>query len=314
MRRFLLLSFTFIIVLATSAQKYKKEKKERPATAWNPGGMFMLMGGQSGTKNWAPTGTEKLAVSTIANLSLWLNKKWGKNSFDNTIDLAYGLIYTKSHKSTKIEDKIDLYSKYGYNIKGITSLGFVTALRTQFTNGYDNTATPKKRISGFFAPAYLTFSPGVQMQTKDPWFSVHVGPAVRWVIVTNAPYSLVNQGGIDPEGNTERTLANLYGVDPAKQVRFEIGAYVSALIKKEIMKNVLLRSRVDLHSDGRRSEPFELDVYWTNMISMSVNKWLKVNYSFDLYHDRDVKMMGPEKNEDKNQVKSLLGIGLGVSF
>lgn len=311
MRRFILLSFAFIFMLCSSAQNNKKEK---PATAWKPGGMFTLYAGQSGTRNWAPTGTEKLTLSGVANLSLWANKKWGRNSFDNSAELAYGMIYTGQHKTTKVEDKIDIYLKYGYSMKGVTSLGIVTALRTQFTNAYDNDVTPKKRISGFFAPAYLTFSPGVQLTTKDPWLSVHAGPAVRWVIVTNAPYSLVNQGGIDPEGNKERTLAELYGVNPAEQVRYEIGAYISAVIKKEIMKNVMVKTRVDLHSDARRDEPFKLDVYWTSSILMSVNKWLKVNYSFDLYHDEDVKMFGPEKNEDKNQVKSLLGVGLGVVF
>ncbi|MFL5809131.1 MAG: DUF3078 domain-containing protein [Flavisolibacter sp.] len=314
MRHLVLLSIAFLLVLCVSAQNNTKEKKEKPATAWKPGGTFTLIAGQSGTRNWAPTGSEKLTLSATANLILWANKKWGRNSFDNTADLAYGMIYTHEHKSTKIEDKIDIYSKYSYSLKGITSLGIVTALRTQFTNAYDNDVTPRKRISGFFAPAYLTFSPGVQFHTKNPWLSVHAGPAVRWVIVTNAPYSLVNQGGIDPDGKTERTLAELYGVNPAEQVRFEIGAYVSAVIKKEIMKNVMVRSRVDFHSDARRDEPFQIDVYWTNSILMSVNKWLKVNYSFDLYHDKDVKMFGPEKNEDKNQVKSLLGVGLGLVF
>jgi hypothetical protein len=313
MRRLVLLSFAMITVISVSAQN-KKEKKEKPATAWKTGGMFTLVAGQSGTRNWAPTGTEKLTLSATANLFLQANRKWGRNSFYNSAELAYGMIYTHEHKSTKIEDKIDLYSKYSYSLKGISSVGIVTALRTQFTNAYDDDVTPKKRISGFFAPAYLTFSPGVQLQTKDPWFSVHAGPAVRWVIVTNGPYSLVNQGGIDPEGNVERTLAELYGVNPAEQVRWEAGVYVSALIKKEIMKNVMVKSRVDLNSDWRRSEPLQIDVYWTNSILMSVNKWLKVNYSFDLYHDKDVKMFGPEKNEDKNQWKSLLGVGLGVIF
>src|SRR5215213_169633 len=313
MKRLILCALAFIIAFAAFTQ-IKKEKKEKPATAWKTGGVFTLMAGQSGTRNWAPTGTEKLTVSAGANLLLWANKKWGNHTFDNTADLGYGLIYTRTHKTTKIDDKIDLYSKYSYYIKGPTSLGIVTTLRTQFTNAYDHTISPRKRISGFFAPAYLSFSPGVQLQTKDPWFSVHAGPAIRWVIVTNAPFSLVNQGGIDPEGNPERTLAELYGVNPHEQVRFEIGAYVSALIKKELMKNVMVKTRVDLNTDHRRRKPFEIDVYWTNTITMTVNKWLRVNYNFDLYHDKDVKMFGPNKDEAKNQVKSLLGVGLELSF
>ena len=310
MRRCLLFCCAVVFVLSASSQSDNNKSE----TAWKPGGTFNLMIGQSGTRNWAPTGSEKLTLSANASMTLWANKKWGKNTFENTLDLAYGMIYTHTNKATKIEDKIDLYSKYGYKLKGITSIGVVTALRTQFTNGYDNTVSPKKRISGFFAPAYLTFSPGVQFQTKNPWFSLHVGPDIRWVIVTNAPFSLVHQGGIDDEGNIERSLAELYGVNPHEQVRYEIGAYVSAVIKKEIMKNVMVKSRVDLNTDGRENEPFAVDVYWTNTIAMTVNKWLKVNYSFDLYHDNDVKMFGPDKNEAKNQVKSLLGVGLGIDF
>jgi hypothetical protein len=311
MRRLVLFAFTFLFLFSASAQKAKKEKS---ATAWKTGGMFSIMGGQSGTRNWAPTGSEKFTFAGTASLNLWATKKWGKNTWDNTADLGYGMVYTLSQKGRKIEDKIDLYSKYGHELKGVASVGVVTALRSQFTNGYDYTEAPKKRISGFFAPAYLTLSPGIQLHTKSSTFAVHVGPDVRWVIVTNAPYSLVYQGGIKPDGSQERTLADLYGVDPGRQVRVEAGLYVSALFKKEIMKNVMWKSRLDLNSDVIAEDPLSVDVYWTNTIGMTVNKWLKVNYSFDLYKDEDVKMFGAGKNQSKTQMKSLLGVGLGVTF
>ena len=47
---------------------------------------------------------------------------------------------------------------------------------------------------------------------------------------------------------------------------------------------------------------------------MSVNKWLKVNYSLDIVYDDNVKMFGSDKKDAATQLKSILGIGLAASF
>ncbi len=312
MRRLALLACACISLVSASAQTQKKEKS---ATAWKTGGMFSLMGGQTGTRNYAPVGSEKFSLSGAAALNLFANKSWGKNSFDNSVDLTYGLVRTHRLGTQKVDDKIDLYSKFGHSLVGALSVGTVTNLRTQITNGYDYTESPRKRVSGFFAPAYLVFSPGVQLRSKNGTFGVHVGPMARWVIVTNQPYSLVHQGGIKPDGSAERTLADLYDVDPAKEVRWEAGALVSAQFKRDVMKNVNWRSRADLTFDIRQSNSTGgVDFFWTNVIGMTVNKWLKVNYNFDLYKDNNVRMFGPAKNETRTQLKSILGVGLGLTF
>src|SRR4051794_4354980 len=101
MRRLVFLVAAAAFALTVTAQKTKKEK---PATAWKTGGMFSLMGTQMGSRNWAPTGTEKLTFAGEASLNLWATKKWGKNTFDNTADLSYGMMYAKSQGSRKIDD------------------------------------------------------------------------------------------------------------------------------------------------------------------------------------------------------------------
>jgi len=275
--------------------------------------MLSIIVGQTGTRNWAPTGSEKFSLTAAGALNLWATKKWGSNSWETTADLTYGFIKTHSQETRKIDDKIDIYSNYRHATKkGVLSFSFVGDLRTQFTNGYDYTESIKKRISGFFAPAYLTFSPGIHIGTKKGDFGVHIGPGVRWVIVTNEPYSLSYQGGVKPDGSQERSLAELYNVSPGRKERFEAGLYVSAMYKKEILKNVMWKTRADVNSDVRGGEPTQLDVYWTNTIGMSVNKWLKVNYNFDLYHDKDIKMFGENRNESRTQMKSMLGVGVGI--
>jgi hypothetical protein len=309
MRRLLLFSLVLLSAFTLSAQT---AGNERPTTGWKTGGWVTVMAGQSGTRNWAPAGSEKFTLSLMGNINLWANRKWGRNSWDNNLELAYAFVKTTSQGFRKIDDKFDFFSKYSYSLARNTGVGVVGALRTQLTNGYDYSEAQKRRTSGFFAPAYLTLSPGVQFKTTNEAFSIHVGPAARWVIVTNAPYSFNYQGGIKPDGTTEVALASMYGVDPGSKVRYTTGAFASLQFKKEIVKNVLWRSRADINAD--QSDLGATDVYWTNTITMTVNKWLKVNYNFDLYKDNDVRMWGPAKNETRTQLKSLLGVGLGVSF
>jgi hypothetical protein len=312
MRRLLTIVLASATVLSASAQK-----QDKPATAWKTGGMLSVTGGQSGNRNWAPAGSEKYSLTAAINLDLWASKTWGKNTWTNNLDAAYALINTSSQGIRKVNDKLDFFSKYSYSLKGPWALGTIGGLRTQFTNGYDYTETERKRVSGFFAPAYLNFSPiGLQYKTKNNTFSAHFGPALRWVIVTNEPYSLENEGGVKPDGTREKTLAEMYGVDPVRKVKFEVGTYFNAMFKKEILKNVTWKTRLDVNMDYVESkEPFDdVDVYWTNSVGMKVNKWLTVTYNLDLYSDNDVRMFGPERQFARTQLQSLLGVGLGVKF
>jgi hypothetical protein len=310
MRRILLL----IVVSMPLFMMAQDTVKHKQPPLWKMGGTFQLMAGQAGARNWAPTGSEKFSFTGSAWLHLWTKCYRKKSTWENTADFTYGLIHFYKEETRKIDDKFDLYSKYGRSISKFSSLGMVGSLRTQFSNGYDLTESPRKRVSGFFAPAYLTLSPGIQFKTRDSSFSIHAGPAVRWVIVTNEPYSLVYQGGVKPDGTTERTLAELYGVSPGKHVRVEAGLFLSAIYKKELIKNVFWNTRFDINSDITRDDPFDLDIYWTNTVAMKVNKWMRVNYNFDLYKDNDVKMSGRDKNETAVQMKSILAVALAIAF
>ncbi|RYF86730.1 MAG: DUF3078 domain-containing protein, partial [Chitinophagaceae bacterium] len=256
MRRLFSVIFASAVVLGAAAQSTKSSNR------FKTGGMITLMGGQSGTRNWAPAGEEKFSLTAYGNLQLWANKEWaaGRNRWTNNLELAYALINTTSNGVRKIDDKFDLYSKYSHDLKNTQwALGMVANLRTQLVNGYDYSEDVRKRISGFFAPAYISFSPGIQFASKNKALNLHVGPGVRWVTVTNGPYSLVYQGGEKPDGTTERPLASLYGVKPEREVRFEVGPYLSGSFNKEIFKNVTWRTRADVISDIIEGEPFLFD-------------------------------------------------------
>lgn len=306
---------TFLFFIAMAALVRAGAQSNPSPSRFKFGGFITGIVGQSGTRNWAPAGEEKFSLTASANLQLWANKEWSKSKWTNNLQVAYALINTSSAGVRKIDDKFDFYSKYSRALNNSRwALGALATLRTQLVNGYDYSEAPRKRISGFFAPAYIALSPGIQYATADNALSFHFGPDVRWVVVTNSPYSFNYQGGVKPDGSVERSLASLYGVEPGRQVRIEAGLYFSGLFNKEIVKNVNWRTRLDVSNDIIERKLDLLDIYWTNTIAMKVNNWLTVNYNFDLYYDANVKMFGRDKRSAATQMKSILGAGVGFKF
>ncbi|MEJ7911852.1 MAG: DUF3078 domain-containing protein [Chitinophagaceae bacterium] len=309
MRRLFLATIATCFVAVSFAQApVTKTKNEK----WKNGGVLALMGGQTGSRNWTAA-PEKFSLTGLATLSLFGNKTWNKNTWDNSLDLAYALSNTSSGGIRKLDDKIDLYTRYGYWLKNKWGAGVIGNVRTQFSPGFDRSEGMEKRISGFFAPAFITLGAAMHFKPVSNWV-VSFGPALRWVMVTNAPYSLLNQGGVKPDGTKEKTLAEIYGVDPAKRSRTDAGLLLSTTFNKPIASNVAYKTRLDVMTDFNNHEDLNASTYWTNTFTMSVNKWLKVTYNFDLIYDDQINYFGDSKNETGVQIKSILGVGLAVGF
>ena len=345
MRKIVLLGIavaTFTVTFAQDPLKevqgttQRKSKFDSISTSWVKGGVFSLNVGQGGSRNWA-AGAEKFSFSIASYLSLFGNRQIGKYSWRNTLDLGYAMVRTTSLGTRKQDDKIDLFTKFSRDLSTTTSFGLVGNLRTQFTAGYDYDYLAKglkRRTSDFFAPAYAVIAPGIDWHPKS-YFSVFVAPvSARFVIVTNEPKSYYYQGGVIPVTPEayEVPLAVLYGVDPARGVKNEIGGFLSANFGKDIFRNVTYKTRVDLFSNYGKikrytpvgpdqleeteigAKPQNVDVFWTNILVMKVNKFLNVTYNFDLIYDDDVRQFGPNKTSAAAQMRSMLGIGIAATF
>lgn len=299
--------------MADLALSSKNNKDGNTKSTWTRGGLFSLYVAQGSSANWT-AGAEKFSLSLNGYMNLFANKKWGKNAWENNLDLSYGILNTTSLGLRKNNDLIDMRSKYSYQIKKNINFAALLNFRSQFADGYDYTIAPKRRISGWFAPAYVTLAPGFEWK-PNAHFSLFASPAAaRWVLFTNRPYSYQFQGGIKPDGTTEKPLSLNYGVDPVRQVDFQLGAFVTAGYNKEIFKNVSYKSRLDLYSNYLQASPLNIDVYWTNAIIMKVNNWLNVSYNIDVIYDDDIKQFGPKGDAPRTQYRSLLGIGVATKL
>ncbi|MDB5275105.1 MAG: hypothetical protein JWR61_60 [Ferruginibacter sp.] len=303
-------------VIAENAVKNDTIKKA-DKNGWIKGLACSISLTQVSNSNWISAGGDRFSLSTAATVNAFASKKWGRKNWDNSLDFNYGLIKTTSLGSRKFNDRIDLVSKYGYapanwNKVNISILG---QLRTQLTSGYEynyfETAN-KRRNSGFFAPAYIVIAPGISW-TPLSWFSVFGSPlATRWTIVTNGPYSYLSQGGIF-NSHMETPLATLYGVNPLKQHRGEFGTFVTAVIRKDIVKNVAYSGKLDLYSNYLRN-PQNVDLFWTNQFKVKVNRFIQVSYSLDLLYDDDVKKSSVPSQTIGLQMLSTLGVGFALNL
>jgi hypothetical protein len=294
--------------------------------AWNKGVQFFAIAGQAGSKNWA-SGNDIFSVSANAFLNAYAKltkKRW---CFNNSLIASYGLINTDEYATIKNDDKIYLFSTLDVKLKKYKDLGLAAAFnfRSQFSNGYDRdylNQAIKRRTSGFFAPAYITVAPvGVTYQPEN--FTIYAtAVGFRGVIVSNAPYSYAYQGGIIPpdmvnEKNkiaNERSVAEMYGVDPEKTIQYQIGPYVSAAYSREILANIFYVGRIDLFADLTHKSPGNVDIFSINIFVFRINDWLNALYSLDVAYDDEITKFGYYKDRPALQSKSILGIGINIGF
>ncbi|RXK59950.1 DUF3078 domain-containing protein [Lacibacter luteus] len=281
-----------------SNKTVKKEPEQKDG--WTKGGVFNLNLSQGASRNWA-AGAEKFSFSVNALANTFAYYKKRRNAWDNSLNVQYGIVNATSIGTRKNDDRIDLLSRYGYQLgdtaKSRWYLSGLVNLRTQMTTGYNYTVEPKEKNSNFFAPAYLLVSPGI-MYKPNATFDIFLSPVTsRWVIVNEANKDI-------------RRLFNF--TDTTKMAINEIGAFLTANLKKDLAKNINLTSRLDLFSNYKNN-PQNIDVFWTNTLGFKVNKYIGVSYNFDLIYDHDVKnvktggLLG-------TQLKSLLGIGFTATF
>jgi hypothetical protein len=334
-----LLTLVIISLFSTFAFSQTDANAKDTTRGWKTGGLVSINFGQGGSRNWA-AGAEKWSVSIGALANLFANRQMGKWNWTNNLDLGYAFINTQSQGYRKTDDKIYFVSKFGRAIKPKLDLSILLNYRSQFYDGYDYNYLGqglKRRTSGFNAPAYITLAPGFDWKpTKN--LSVFVTPvSIRWIVVSNKPYDYLFQGGVIPDsiktsgtGDYEKPKSVLYGVDPVREVRVEAGAFASIQYKQEVVKNVLYTTKLDLFSNYLKgytfnpptyttftrteAKPQNVDVYWTNLFAMKVNKYLLVTYAFDLIYDDDVRQFGPNSNRPGTQLRSMLTIGFQAKF
>lgn len=256
---------------------------------WSKSGLASLAYSQTGLTNWAKGGDNSYSVNSLLNYNI--NYKKGKNTWDNAIELAYGMVNTNS-EFQKADDKIDISSKYGHQATEHWYYSANVTFKSQFDDGFDD---DDALISTFMAPANLIASLGMDYKPNEH-LSVFISPlSNRTIFVLND--SLAAQGA--------------FGVDANDNIREEFGATLKAVYEhKEIIKNVGVMTKLELYSNYLEN-PQNIDVNWEVMVVLTVNDWLSAMVSTQLVYDDNTVIDGVNS---KVQFKEIVGVGLAYKF
>lgn len=276
-----------------------KDPNDTTKQTWKTGGLYNLNFNQAALSNWS-AGGDNSALSLSTLLSVYAFYKDGKRSWDNSLDLAYGFVNTTSLGTRKSDDRIDLVSKYGYDLGKKWYLSALLQFRSQFAPGYNYPdANTKVLTSDFLAPAYLLQSLGMDYKPNDN-FSLFLSPiTAREIIVRNDSLSAVGA----------------FGVDSGKKSRFQLGAFVSLNYTANISKTAIYKTKLDLFSDYLQN-PQNIAVNWTNILAVKVNRLISMNLTLNMIYDDNIKSVKSDGTAGgpKVQLQEVMGIGLAYKF
>lgn len=317
----LLLNALFILFFAPANKIFSQDEVVPDSLKpWKTNGYASITFNQTSFSNWVRGGDNSVAATGLFNLNSNYNK--GNFSWENTVDMAYGLLTSDEYSMRKTEDKIDFNSKLGY--KTPVKNTFYTAIvnfKSQFADGYDY-PNDSVVVSSGLAPAFIITSIGIDYKPSEN-LSVYLSPVTgRYIIMNNQ--TLANQGayGVDPAVYDEQ--GNL--IEEGKKFKADFGAYATVELKFDLMENVKFKSKLDLfnnYTDENPDNRKNIDVNFESALFMKVNKYISANIFLQLLYDHEQKVPVYERIDGekvvvgaspKLQIKQILGIGLTYNF
>lgn len=291
------LSFFLLSVFIFQARAQDINQQD---SIWKIHGENTFLISQSSFSNWASGGINAFSGNLILNYTF--NYKKERWSWDNRAYVGYGFTKQKDLGLRKNDDQISLNSLLGYEAAPRWMYTFFADFKTQFADGFlYNTDGSRQLISAPFAPAYLSFGPGLAYKESDDFYFNLSPAAPRFIFVSKQELSDIGA----------------FGVDPGKKVKTEFGAFFNAYYKLNLMENISFENILKLYSNYL-DKPQNVDVDYTANLFMKVNKFVTVNAGLQLIYD-DNTLIPYETNgavalHKAVQVKQILGAGLTYKF
>lgn len=315
----------FIAILVTASVSLFAQTPADTATTktdtvipnWTRGGVVGFNFTQASFTNWAAGGINSISGQLLFNI--FANYKKGLNTWDNSIDVSYGLVKQGTNATIrKADDKFDLTSKYGqYAFKKVWYYSLLCNFKTQFQPGYTyQSDTARTLISDIMSPGYLVLALGLDYKPNER-FSIFTAPATaKYTFVYNQSLADAGAFGVEPAMFDASGVRLLKG----RNVRQEFGGYFRAQYRGDVMKNVNLMTRLELFSNYLKN-PQNIDVNAEILVTMKVNKYISANFNMQAIYDHDINVPVDRNNDGvmdgmgpRLQFRQVIGVGLAVKF
>lgn len=309
----------FALLLTPFIQLRAQDKAVIPDSLkiWKRGGSFTMNFTQASYSNWAAGGIN--SISGQALFSTYINYKKGLTTWENTLDMAYGLMQqSTSALVKKTDDKFDFSSKYGHTaFSSKWNYSALFGFKTQFQPGYnyinDTLAT---KISDLMSPGYMLLAIGLDYKPNTK-FSLLMSPLTGRITFVEDQV-LANAGAFGVKPAEYDALGNLTKL--GERTRYEFGSYIRAQYKADVMKNVSLGARLEFFSNYLKN-PQNIDVNADFLVTMKVNKFISASLNLSGIYDDDIQI-AVDNNHDgvidgkgpRFQFRQVIGIGFTAQF
>ena len=274
---------------------------------WNTFGKITLLINQSAFVNWQPGGDDSFAGNLDVNYDF--NYKKNDWTFDNKFLASYGLTRTEDDGVRKSNDRIELNSILGKDMKKDWKYSFFMNFKTQFTDGYDynddfNGDNEEYRVAGLFKPAYWSFGPGFYWKKSDN-LNVNIAPLTSKLTFISDEIFTIND---DDESNVFYESSNdveTFGVAPGDSVLYEFGLNIRTYYKFDLMKNISMENIFSIYSNYL-DKPQNIDIDYTMNLVLKINGVFSTNFTVQTIYD--------DNAYSGFQIREVFGLGLNANF
>ncbi|MDY6800117.1 MAG: DUF3078 domain-containing protein [Bacteroidota bacterium] len=283
----------------TTALK-KSRKINIIVPVWDIGSTADINFNQGYQSNWVEGGENSLSALSVLRFNAGYS--YGKQrTWDTDIEYKLGYLKAGDNPLQKNDDRFELNSKYGRTAFNNWYYSLLFNFRTQFLKGYDypNDSIP---VSKFMSPGHLVFSLGLDYKPNKN-LTVLISPVTsKFTIVSDT-------------ANYDQTR---FGVGANEKIRKEIGAYVKAIWKYNITKDIHMENKINFFTNYTNN-PQNIDIDWELNLKMKLTRYIKMSLNTHFIYDDDVDIPVFEEGEQVGvtkgmQFREVIGIGFSYSF
>ena len=158
-------------IIETTKADDAAEKKSN----WKVSGIITFNASATSLVNWAAGGNNNINMVAAGNVSFLY--KNGPFAWDSNIDTDFGESFVDNnlHKWQKTNDKLNVSTKFGWEMAKSWYLTALGSFKTQYAPGYDYSQEVLSPISKIMTPSYTDVSVGIDWKPNSI-FSVYVSP------------------------------------------------------------------------------------------------------------------------------------------
>lgn len=252
--------------------------------------------------NWQLGGINSWAILGL----IWHKSEYNKNNFNFTTELnmKYGKIRNEGQMAKPNNDRIFWDNKLSYKLSKSWAIYTSFTFESQFDNSYTyaKNADGQDSITGvkssFMSPGYFTESLGLEYK-PDNTFSLRFGTGTaRQTIILDerikprSAAAYFQRYGVYPfPKDPNKGTGEKFGIEEGKNFKNELAFQLTAILDRNIAKNINLKARYNLFADYQdiNDPAHRLDATFSAKVTSLINVSLGGTLLYDSAMDGNIQ-------------------------